>query len=1023
MSKRFLLQAILGLTFVFIIGLLLYSKIEYQIKMSVRDSLKSSLNITEQALTSVFLENNHTVTAYASSPSIIRLTKELLLLEPSQQVLINSPAQQKIRALLVPLLKAHDFRGFFIISPDNISLASTRDVNTGIENPLTHQPKLLKKVWTGQTAVSLPQASDVPLRNEKGQLIDHYATMYSAAPIKDKNNNIIAILTLRADPFAHFTKVLQRGRVGETGETYAFNSQGTLISNSRFDQQLIDMKLLKINNPSILNIPIRVPDPISHYENLNNLPLTFMANSALNGESGYNGDGYLDYRGINVIGSWTWNKELNLGLATEQDFDEAYLSLYTSRYIFILFCIIITFTFTLWLMGSNRNRKILLKEISIRKQAELEYQKISVAIDQNPIPIIITNTSGVINYINKAFTKKTGYSLEESLGENPKFLQSGQEPIEKFKQMWGQILQGKSWQGTLINKKKDGTIFTDKTTIFPVKDKNNNISCFVAIEEDITEKIKIETMLRHAQKMDAVGELAGGIAHDFNNLLGIILGNISMLQRKLQLDEKNTKRLMAIEKSANRGATLTKQLLAFTRKEAHIIKTVNINDIVIGMDALIEQSVGSGVITTINTTNHLWLTDLDPAELEDALINLCVNAGHAMEEQGEISITTSNTQHDFIDKTNNTKKEVDCVLLTISDNGSGIPNEIKSKIFEPFFTTKPRGKGTGLGLSKVFGFVKRTGGELCLYSELGIGTEFKLFFPKSINSSLSVTTSVKTEKKTITGCETILIVDDEQELANIAQCYLNEAGFKTHIAHSGEQALTLLKNNALTIDLVLSDIVMPGEINGFALANEVLKNWSDIRITLMSGFTSNAERSVSQSKHISRHLSRSILQKPYSEQALLHHVRTTLDEKFHLPWLDKFAIGIESIDKDHKVLIFLVNRIYADNLVNAPTDEFLYVLQDLLNYSQYHFKREKVVLEACNFPEFEQHCQIHNELISQLKEFIAQVKLGLSSDEKNKVLKLVLHWLFEHLEGADKTIQRYTDGKEDLINSALNKLE
>ena len=237
---------------------------------------------------------------------------------------------------------------------------------------------------------------------------------------------------------------------------------------------------------------MRVPNPITHYKSLNNLPLTFMAKSALEGKSGNNDSGYLDYRGIKVVGSWVWSEELGLGLATEQDLEEAYLPIKTSRNIFVLFCFAVLFVFIMWLIGSNRHRLALIKEIRIRTEAELESKKLSVAIDQNPNSILITNIFGKIEYVNNAFTRTTGYSYEESVGKNPNFLQSGKEPIEKYQQLWKTISQGKSWQGTLINKKKDGTIYTDNTMIFPVIDRNNSVVYFVAIEDDITEKLKIE---------------------------------------------------------------------------------------------------------------------------------------------------------------------------------------------------------------------------------------------------------------------------------------------------------------------------------------------------------------------------------------------------------------------------------------------------------------------------------------------------------------------------------------------------
>jgi len=231
-----------------------------------------------------------------------------------------------------------------------------------------------------------------------------------------------------------------------------------------------------------------------------------------------------------------------------------------------------------------------------------------------------------------------------------------------------------------------------------------------------------------------------------------------------------------------------------------------------------------------------------------------------------------------------------------------------------------------------------------------------------------------------------------------------------------------MEQHADEIALVLSDVVMPGKVNGYVLANEVMKKWPNVKMSLMSGFTSNVERNITQKRHISRHLSRSLLQKPYSENALLRHVRKTLDEKLYLQWVDSFTTKIETIDDEHKTLVFLLNRVYSDRLADDPSDEFLHVLEDLNSYSQYHFTREEALMKACDYPDFEVHAKEHTVLISQLEEFIKQVKQGISTDEKNEILKAVHHWLFKHLEEMDSKIHQHTVGKEDLIKLALESL-
>ena len=270
----------------------------------------------------------------------------------SPKQLLKQPATHQIREILNPILLVHKFRGFFIIALDNISLASTRDANTGTENLLVQQPNFLNKLWSGEPIVTLPQSSDVPLMDDHGHLVKGYPTIFSGAPIKDEHNNIIAVITLRIDPFLSFTQVLQRGQVGNSGETYAFNANGIMISNSRFDHQLQQQNKLSGHDISMLKIKLNVP-PDSQLSNLSksdkssNLAFTFIFLQAVQGKDGDNLTGYPDYRGIKVAGAWAWVKELKLGLTTEQGFNEALKPLHTSRIFFILFCMIIIIGFIL----------------------------------------------------------------------------------------------------------------------------------------------------------------------------------------------------------------------------------------------------------------------------------------------------------------------------------------------------------------------------------------------------------------------------------------------------------------------------------------------------------------------------------------------------------------------------------------------------------------------------------------------------------------------------------------------------
>ncbi|MBT7207661.1 MAG: cache domain-containing protein, partial [Gammaproteobacteria bacterium] len=312
MRKFFLLIVFASVGFVALLGSFSFTMIEKQFKNSIDEAFHSTLYITQQGLKSWVEENKHTVNAIATSPKVIDLTKQLLSTQRTPHQLINSPAQKKLRKELSPLLLSHGLRGFFIIAPENVSLASTRDANTGTTNLLMNQSKFLDRLWAGESLITLPQISDVPLKNEKGQLVANYPTMFSGAPIRDQKGEIIALVTLRINPFKTYTQVLQRGHIGSTGETYAFNSSGVMISNSRFDNQLHRLGILEQGKRSMLNVRQIIPSRISLNELPNNQSstdstFTLMFKSVLKEKSGRNLDGYLDYRGSKVIGVWIWD--------------------------------------------------------------------------------------------------------------------------------------------------------------------------------------------------------------------------------------------------------------------------------------------------------------------------------------------------------------------------------------------------------------------------------------------------------------------------------------------------------------------------------------------------------------------------------------------------------------------------------------------------------------------------------------------------------------------------------------------
>ncbi len=421
--------------------------------------------------------------------------------------------------------------------------------------------------------------------------------------------------------------------------------------------------------------------------------------------------------------------------------------------------------------------------------------------------------------------------------------------------------------------RKDNTSFPVEYTSTPILEDNGGVAGAVVIFKDITEREQTEHALRRSQKMDAIGQLTGGIAHDFNNILGIILGNLSFLERMVAGDEKALKRVKSANKAAQRAADLTKQLLGFSRQHAHEILPTNINLVIQSMDSLISRSITPEVEVENNLVKDLWLTEIDPGDFEDALLNIILNARDAMPEGGRLTIETFNkVLDDAYAERNPTVVPGKYTEITVSDTGSGISKEKLGRIFEPFYTTKPQGKGTGLGLSMVYGFINRSKGHIKVYSEPGIGTTIRCYLPRSSSTSEGQSLPVGRKDKLPRGNELILVVDDEEELIEVARHYLEELGYTVETATSGPQALEVLAEKP-SIDLLFSDIVMPGGMSGYELAEQAEINHPEIKVLLTSGYTAKAVAHNGQSRFATN-----LLSKPFTHVELARRVRTMLGD-------------------------------------------------------------------------------------------------------------------------------------------------
>jgi PAS domain S-box-containing protein len=390
---------------------------------------------------------------------------------------------------------------------------------------------------------------------------------------------------------------------------------------------------------------------------------------------------------------------------------------------------------------------------------------------------------------------------------------------------------------------------------------------------------KSEETLRQVQKMDALGHMVGGIAHDFNNLLGIVMGNLEIIAMQAKGNEQLTKRIEIAMRGAKRGADLTRRLLNFSRQEVSSTKTIDIKDVLMEMSDLIEKSLTATIDVKFKTDDGLWSVDADPNDLEDAILNLCVNAKDVMPEGGLLLIEAENKQ---LDESYTASRpgvnEGDYVQISVSDSGMGMAKEVVEKVFDPFFTTKEKGKGTGLGLSMVYGFVKRSNGHVAIYSELGEGTTVRIFLPRSESSVEKAPARRKPDEGLPRGNETILVVDDEEYLVDVAEAHLERLGYNILTAFNGAEALKLLSSEE-RIDLLFSDVVMPGELSGYDLSTEAGKIRPGLKFLLASGFTSQKEKVSRASNPFTNQLTRDLLSKPYTIAELAARVRLVLDKE------------------------------------------------------------------------------------------------------------------------------------------------
>ncbi|MDH5483929.1 MAG: bacteriohemerythrin, partial [Gammaproteobacteria bacterium] len=566
--------------------------------------------------------------------------------------------------------------------------------------------------------------------------------------------------------------------------------------------------------------------------------------------------------------------------------------------------------------------------------------------------------------------------------------------------------------------RKDGSSFPVEYTSTPIIEDGEQKGA-VVVFKDITQRRQTEEALRRTQKMDALGKLTGGIAHDFNNMLGVILGYSDLLLHRIDDDSKLETYAQQIKRAGERAKILTARLLAFSRKNIPVAEPTDINQLLLDSRHMLEKTLTARIEIVLDIDDGIWPVNLDRASLEDAILNMSINAMHAIAETGTLTLATRNT---CLEKGNLVQGEIeagDYVLLTITDTGSGMDEETRQHIFDPFYSTKGE-QGTGLGMSQVYSFVEQSGGVIVVDSELGKGTQMALYFPR-YDQAVS---NIKTQNTSVLengskGHETILVVDDEDGLRELTRDTLSNYGYRVLCAENSRQALELLKTEP--VDLLLSDVIMP-MMDGYQLAEEVAKNYPQVKIQMVSGFSDEC--------HLGRNeaLYQKQLQKPFTSKALLERLRELLDENKAssvdellqpVIWSSEISTGIDPVDKDHKILLVLLNRCIDAVQHNMQGEAAGNILEELLDYTGYHFRREELIMAVCHYPGLHGHQQAHSAMLDEVAQYIREYSEDRLSVQS--LLQFLRCWFLNHVNNKayDRAIIPFCEGKKDIIKQAL----
>jgi two-component system, cell cycle sensor histidine kinase and response regulator CckA len=514
-------------------------------------------------------------------------------------------------------------------------------------------------------------------------------------------------------------------------------------------------------------------------------------------------------------------------------------------------------------------------QIHLVRRQLVEREELFRLITENAADMIaVVGADGRRIYNSPSYARILGYTSDE-LDSTVPLSQVHPDDQEKVTQAASEALAngvGKRIEYRMMH--KDGTWRTLESTASTISGTTEVPGKLVIVNRDITGRRQLEDQFRQSQKMEAVGRLSGGIAHDFNNLLGLIIGYAEILQEQIGPDEAQRSSVEEILNAGRRAAALTRQLLAFSRQQVLEPKVLDLNAVIVDVKKMLDRMIGEDVQMTTRLDPNLSHIKTDQGQIEQVLMNLAVNARDAMPGGGKLVIETQNTQIDdaFARRYPYPVQTGPYVLLTVSDSGVGMDAATQARVFEPFFTTKEKGKGTGLGLSTVYGVVKQSGGYIDIQSELGVGTTFKIYLPR-VEAAVETGGDALPQgvKDSQQGAETILVVEDEEALRKLARNILAAYGYTVLEAEDGPHALEISKRFRGAINLMLTDVIMPG-MNGPSLAQQITQQRPEIKVVYMSGYTGQVFN-----KDAVLNPGSIFVQKPFTREALAKKIREALD--------------------------------------------------------------------------------------------------------------------------------------------------